>query len=62
MLHNNKFILNGILAFSIFSLVIAYYIQYILGHKLKVQSDLSYLTLNNIGSEIRFRLQVDIHF
>ena len=33
MLHNNKFILNGILAFSIFSLVIAYYIQYILGHK-----------------------------
>ena len=36
--------------------------KYILGHKLKVQSDLSYLTLNNIGSEIRFRLQVDIHF
>ena len=33
MLQNNKFILNGILAFSIFSLVIAYYIQYILGHK-----------------------------
>ena len=33
MLNNNKFILNGILAFSIFSLVIAYYIQYILGHK-----------------------------
>ena len=33
MLHNNKFILNGILAFSIFSLLIAYYIQYILGHE-----------------------------
>ena len=33
MLHNNKFILNGILAFSIFSLVVAYYIQYVLGHK-----------------------------
>ena len=33
MLHNNKFILNGILAFSIFSLVIAYYVQSILGHK-----------------------------
>ena len=33
MLYNNKFILNGILAFSIFSLGIAYYIQYILGHK-----------------------------
>ena len=33
MLNNNKLILNGILAFSIFSLVIAYYVQYILGHK-----------------------------
>ena len=33
MLQNNKFILNGVLAFSIFSLVIAYYIQYVLGHK-----------------------------
>ena len=33
MLNNNKLILNGILAFSIFSLVIAYYIQYVLGHK-----------------------------
>ena len=33
MLHNNKLILNGILVFSIISLVIAYYIQYVLGHK-----------------------------
>ena len=33
MLQNNKFILNSVLAFSIFSLVIAYYIQYVLGHK-----------------------------
>ena len=33
MLNNNKFILNGILAFSILSLAIAYYVQYILGHK-----------------------------
>ena len=33
MLQNNKLILNGVLAFSIFSLVIAYYIQYVLGHK-----------------------------
>ena len=33
MLNNNKFILNGILAFSIVSLTIAYYIQYVLGHK-----------------------------
>ena len=30
---NNKFILNGILAFSILSLSIAYFIQYVLGHK-----------------------------
>ncbi len=33
MLNNNKFILNSILAFSILSLAIAYFIQYILGHK-----------------------------
>ena len=33
MLKNNKFILKSVLAFSILSLTIAYYIQYILGHK-----------------------------
>ena len=33
MLNNNKFILNSILAFSMLSLAIAYYIQYGLGHK-----------------------------
>ena len=33
MLNNNKFILNGVLAFSVISLTIAYYIQYVLGHK-----------------------------
>ena len=33
MILNNKLILNGILAFSILSLSIAYFIQYILGHK-----------------------------
>ena len=33
MLNNNKFILNVILAFSIFSLSIAYYIEYVLGHE-----------------------------
>ena len=33
MILNNKLILNGILAFSIFSLSIAYFIQYVLGHK-----------------------------
>ena len=30
---NNKLILNGILAFSIITLSIAYFIQYVLGHK-----------------------------
>jgi len=33
MMNNNKFILNGILAFSFLSLAIAYFIQYKLGHK-----------------------------
>ena len=33
MLSNNKFILNSVLAFSIISLAIAYFIQYILGHE-----------------------------
>ena len=33
MLNNKKFILNSVLAFSILSLAIAYFIQYILGHK-----------------------------
>ena len=33
MILNNKLILNGILAFSILSLSIAYFIQYVLGHK-----------------------------
>ena len=33
MLNNNKYILNGVLFFSIVSLSTAYFIQYILGHK-----------------------------
>ena len=33
MILNNKLLLNGILAFSILSLSIAYLIQYVLGHK-----------------------------
>ena len=32
-MNSNKLFLNGILAFSILSLLIAYFIQYILGHK-----------------------------
>ena len=33
MILNNKLLLNGILAFNILSLSIAYFIQYVLGHK-----------------------------
>ena len=33
MILNNKLLLNGILAFSILTLLIAYFIQYVLGHK-----------------------------
>ena len=33
MILNNKLLLNGILAFSILTLSIAYFIQYVLGHK-----------------------------
>ena len=33
MIFNNKLILNGILVFSILSLLIAYFIQHVLGHK-----------------------------
>ncbi len=32
-MNSNKLLLNGILAFSILSLLIAYFIQYMLGHK-----------------------------
>ncbi len=32
-MNSNKLLLNGILIFSIFSLLIAYFIQYVLGHK-----------------------------
>ena len=36
--------------------------KYIVGHKLKVQTDISYLTLDDLGSDIRFRIQLDVHF
>ncbi|MDX1270800.1 porin [Bizionia paragorgiae] len=36
--------------------------KYIRGHKLKVQSDLSYLEIANSNNEILYRLQVEIHF
>jgi len=36
--------------------------KYIAGHKLKVQTDLSYTDIGFKTNELRFRLQVDIHF
>lgn len=36
--------------------------KYIVGHKLKVQTDLSYLDIVNNTNELMYRLQVDIHF
>jgi len=36
--------------------------KYLVGHKLKVQSDLSYLSIDNGTNEVMFRLQLDVHF
>lgn len=36
--------------------------RYIVGHKLKVQSDLSYLSENRQANELMYRLQVEVHF
>ncbi len=36
--------------------------KYIVGHKLKVQTDLSYLDLAGKTNQLMYRLQVDIHF
>ena len=36
--------------------------KYISGHKLKVQSDISYLDLGNTTNQLMYRLQVEIHF
>lgn len=36
--------------------------KYIVGHKLKVQSDISYTSVDDNQSNIRFRLGFDIHF
>lgn len=36
--------------------------KYIVGHKLKVQSDLSYLSENNSSNGLMCRLQMEIHF
>lgn len=36
--------------------------KYIVGHKLKIQTDLSYLDVANKSNQVMFRFQVDIHF
>lgn len=36
--------------------------KYIVGHKLKVQTDLSYLSIDNSNDQLMFRLQFDVHF
>ena len=36
--------------------------KYIVGHKLKVQTDVSYLDLATNTNQFMYRLQVDIHF
>ncbi|WP_308991651.1 porin [Mariniflexile litorale] len=36
--------------------------KYIVGHKLKVQSDISYLDIANSNNQLLYRLQFDIHF
>ncbi|MGB5499373.1 MAG: porin [Maribacter sp.] len=36
--------------------------KYIVGHKLKVQTDLSYLSVDGGNDELMYRLQLDVHF
>jgi len=36
--------------------------KYIVGHKLKVQTDLSYLSVDGSNDELMYRLQLDVHF
>ncbi|MBC8767400.1 porin [Arenibacter sp. BSSL-BM3] len=36
--------------------------KYIVGHKLKVQTDISYLSVGNGPEELMYRLQLDVHF
>ena len=36
--------------------------KFVVGHSLKVQTDLSYLNLDGGNNEVMYRLQVDIHF
>lgn len=36
--------------------------KYVVGHKLKVQSDISYTTVDGLEDNIEFRLGLDLHF
>lgn len=36
--------------------------KYIVGHKLKVQSDISYSSIDNNNNQLMYRIQFDIHF
>ncbi len=36
--------------------------KYIVGHKLKVQTDVSYLSVDNEADQVMWRLQLDLHF
>jgi hypothetical protein len=36
--------------------------RYIVGHKLKIQTDVSYLNIGNAADELMYRLQFDLHF
>ena len=36
--------------------------KYIVGHKLKVQTDLSYLSVDGGNDGLMYRLQLDVHF
>ena len=36
--------------------------RFVVGHKLKVQSDISYTTVDNMQNNITFRIGFDIHF
>lgn len=36
--------------------------KYIVGHKLKIQSDISYLSVNKGNDQLMYRLQFDVHF
>ena len=36
--------------------------KYFVGHKLKIQSDLSYLELDHFGNNLMYRLQFEVHF